>query len=112
MRAGQLYHAIVIEQKTMSVDDNGDRTETWTTFHECYASISTGNGRELFAAKQTFADLSHNVVIRFKAGIKHEMRVKFADPKAETTRYFNIRAVMNPDERNEMLELQASEVIG
>jgi head-tail adaptor len=39
------------------------------------------------------------------------MRVKFTDPKnSNAARYFNIRAIANPDERNEMLALQCSEV--
>lgn len=113
MRAGELRHWLVIEAKTMSVDANGDRTETWASFAECWGSIATGNGREFFSAKQTIADLSHVILMRFVVGVKHEMRVKFADPKnSNTARYFNIRAILNPDERNEMLTLQASEVIG
>ena len=111
MRAGDLRHSLILETKTMTVDANGDRTETWTTFLECYGSIATGNGREFFAAKQTIVDLSHSLIIRFVAGIKHDMRVKFVDPKnSNVARYFNIRAILNPDERNEMIELQASEV--
>lgn len=113
MRAGNLRHWLVIESKTMAVDANGDRTETWASWLECWGSIATGNGREFFAAKQTIADLSHVIVIRFVAALKHDMRVKFADPKnSDTARYFNIRAVLNPDERNEMIELQCSEVVG
>lgn len=113
MRAGNLRHWLVIESKALEVDANGDRTEAWSTFVECWGSIATGNGREFFAARQTFADLSHIILIRFVPGVKHDMRVKFVDPKnAEAARYFNIRAILNPDERNQMLSFQASEVIG
>lgn len=113
MRAGDLRHSLVIEAKTMAVDVNGDRTETWATFAECWGSVATGTGREFFAAKQTIVDLSHNILIRFIAGVKHDMRIKFLDPKnGNVDRYFNIRAVLNRDERNEMLSIQASEVVG
>lgn len=112
MRAGYLRHSIIVENKTVSVDANGDRTESWATFLTCWASIETGNGREFFAAKQTIADLTHTIRMRFKAGLAPDMRIKYVDKKnADATRYFNIRAILNPDERNEMLALQATEVI-
>lgn len=111
MRAGYLRHSILIEQKTVTVDASGDRTEAWTTYADVYANIATNGGREFFAAKQTIADLTHAITIRFIAGIKPDMRVRFVDPKnSETSRYFNIRAVVNPDERNEMQMLQCSEI--
>lgn len=112
VKAGQLRNFVAVESKTESVDANGDRTETWTTFQECWASIATGNGREFFLAKQTIADLTHILSMRFITGITADMRVRYDDPKNEfASRYFNIRAVMNPDERNHMLELQCSEVV-
>lgn len=112
MRAGELRHSLIIEAKTMTVDANGDRTEAWATFVECWGSIATGTGREFFAAKQTLVDLSHVISMRFTAGVKHDMRVKFVDPKnSNVVRYFNIRAILNPDERSERLAIQASEVV-
>lgn len=111
MRAGDLRHWLQIEAKTVSVDSNGDRTETWATFAECWGQISSGSGREFFAARQTIADLSHDITLRYVAGISPDMRVRFDDPKTGAVRYFNIRASINPDERSEMLRLQCSEVL-
>ena len=111
MRAGTLRHWLLIEQKSLSVDANGDRTETWLTFAECWGSIETSGGREFFAAKQTISDLTHSINVRYKTGLTPDMRVKYTDPKnADAARCFNIRAIANPDERNEMLALQCSEV--
>jgi head-tail adaptor len=39
------------------------------------------------------------------------MRVKYLDQKTSKVRYFNIRTILNPDERNEMLVMQALEVL-
>ncbi len=111
MRAGELRHLIAVQQKAVTVDSNGDRTEAWSLYHEAWASIETGNGREFFQAKQTWADLSHTIILRWKTGITHDMRVLFNDPKTGAARYFNIRAVLNPDERTQMLTLQCSEAI-
>jgi len=112
VRAGDLRHWLLIESKTVAVDSNGDRTETWATFAECWGHIRSGSGREFFGAKQTITDLSHDVLIRYVAGVTTDMRIKYVDPKnGNAERYFNIRAVNNPDELDEMLRLQCSEVI-
>lgn len=111
MRGGELRHYIAIEQKTVSVDANGDRTEAWATLADVWASIASGAGREYFAAKQVIADLSHTLVIRWIAGVTPDMRVRFDDPKrGGESRYFNIRAVASDDERSEMITLQCSEI--
>jgi head-tail adaptor len=39
MRSGLLKHRILVEQKTVTVDTSGDRTEAWATFLDCYAEI-------------------------------------------------------------------------
>ena len=111
MRAGKLRHYITIETPTNTVDSNGDRTESWATFVNTWASIETGNGREFFAARQVMADLTHTIRLRYRINIEPQMRIKYIDQKTSKTRYFNIRASMNPDERNEMLVMQAVEVL-
>ena len=111
MRAGALRHLIDIEPNTIAVDANGDRTETWTSVHQCWASIETGNGRELFAARQVVADLTHTIRLRFVIGLTPAMRVKYVDQKTQAVRYFDIKSILNPDERDEMLTMQAVEVL-
>ena len=111
MRAGALRHLIDIESNTIDVDANGDRTEAWASVHQCWASIETGNGREFFAARQVMADLTHTIRLRFVIGLTPAMRVKYVDQKTRATRYFDIKSILNPDERDEMLTMQATEVL-
>jgi SPP1 family predicted phage head-tail adaptor len=112
MRAGDLRHWLEIQVNTLTVSESGDRTDSWTTFANCWGSVATSGGREFYAARQVIADLSHNITIRYVPGVRPDMRVKFTDPKnADTPRYFNIRAMVNPDERNETLMMQCTEVL-
>jgi len=106
-----MRHQIRIEQKTIDVSGDGDRTETWTTFAEVWASVETGNGREFFAARQVMADLTHTIRLRFVIGLTPAMRVRYTDQKTKATRYFDIKSILNPDERDEMLTMQAVEVL-
>jgi len=110
MRAGNLRHLVDIEQNVISVDANGDRSEAWSSIHQCWASIETGNGREFFAARQVMADLTHTIRLRFVTGLTPAMRVRYTDQKTQATRYFDIKSILNPDERDEMLTMQAVEV--
>ena len=111
MRSGALRHLIDIEANIIAVDANGDRTETWASVHQCWASIETGNGREFFAARQVMADLTHTIRMRFVIGLTPAMRVKYVDQKTQAVRYFDIKSILNPDERDEMLNIQATEVL-
>jgi SPP1 family predicted phage head-tail adaptor len=111
VRAGPLRHYIRIEKKTIDVSSDGDRTETWTTFAEVWASVETGNGREFFAARQVIADLTHTIRLRYLPGLAPDMRIAYDDQKTGRTRYFDIKSILNPDERDEMLTMQATEVL-
>lgn len=111
MRGGALRHLIRVEQKTIDVSGDGDRTETWTTFAEVWASVETGNGREFFAARQVIADLTHTIRMRYIVDITPDMRIAYDDLKTGCTRYFDIKSILNPDERDEMLTMQATEVL-
>lgn len=111
MRSGTLRHLIRVEQKTIDVSGDGDRTETWTTFAEVWASVETGNGREFFAARQVIADLTHTIRMRYIVNITPDMRIAYDDLKTGRTRYFDIKSILNPDERDEMLTMQATEVL-
>lgn len=112
MRAGDLIHWLVIEHKTTSTDSSGNRTETWATFAEIWGRITSGQGREFFAAKQVIADLSHSILIRYTGSLREDMRIKYTDDKSGSNvdRYFNIRSIANPDERNLGMVLLCTEV--
>jgi SPP1 family predicted phage head-tail adaptor len=111
MTAGALRHRIAIQSKTVATDGNGNRSETWADHYTCWASISSSGGREFYQARQVNAELTHEVSIRFKAGITAIMRIKYTDPKdSNAIRYLEIRAVNNPDQRRRMLSLMCREV--
>jgi len=110
-RAGELRHRITIQQMTATTDASGNRTEAWTEFYTCSAKIEPRGGRELFQADRVSADLTHDVTIRYKAGILPAMRVLYADPKnALTERHFEIRATFAHKERREWLMLICREL--
>jgi SPP1 family predicted phage head-tail adaptor len=103
MRAGELRHQVVIEQRSSSVDSFGEQLTTWTTFATIYAAILPVSGRELIAAGVVDAEVSHRIIVRYLAGVTASMRVLFEG------RYFEIKAVLNEAERDRMLTLLCAE---
>lgn len=108
MEAGSLRHVISIQEKTQTSDGMGGFTTTWADvsgLSSLRASIWPLRATERLDNAKLELSITHRIRIRYRAGITPDMRVKFG------SRYFNIRSIINPDERNKMLEFLAEEVI-
>lgn len=71
----------------------------WDNVAEVWATVEPFSGREYFAAAQTQSSVTHKITIRYRSGIDQTMRVLFKE------RQFYIESVINPNERNEFLQL-------
>lgn len=105
MNPGILRHRITIQNLTYTQDDYGAPTEIWKTYHTCNASIEPLRGREFFAAQKENSEVTHKAIIRYKSGLKTSMRVNF------NNRYFNIKSIINIEERNKEIHLMLTEVV-
>lgn len=103
MRAGDLRRRISIQRRNTTQDTFGQAIPTWMDVVVCWAGIEPLAGRELVTAQAVNAEITHQVVIRYRTGITPAMRVLYG------TRFFNILSILNVDERNRQLTLGASE---
>ena len=99
MRAGKLRHLVQIERATETRDAVGGVTQSWAKLDKRWADVKPLAGREFFEAAAINSGLTHQVRIRFFAGITNKDRIAIENP-AGTTRYLNIGSVINADERN------------
>lgn len=113
---GLLRYRVDIESFVVSQQSDGFEEKLWSvldsTLYQVPADISSEGGREFYSAKNINAKLSHEVVIRWRRGVTAEMRIRWDDPTEQTTRYFNITAVRNPDNRRRWLRLFCEELVG
>jgi SPP1 family predicted phage head-tail adaptor len=109
MRAGNLRHKITFQQLTVANDTWGHSTETWTDQVTTYAAIWPMRGREQLEAMKLDNEVTHKIRIRYKKNLHPKMRIKYISKNS--TRYFNILSILNPDERNVYLEIMAREEI-
>lgn len=103
MRPGALRHYITIEQKTVTRDSYGAEVVTWATFVQVWADIRPLSGRELFAAQAAQSEITGKIIMRYIAGVVPSMRISYQG------KYYDIKAVIDPELRHRELQLLVSE---
>lgn len=109
-QSGKLRHRVQIVKPTLAQDTTGGWTANKDTLVlECWATIEALTGVEKFAAHEFTSNVTHSIWIRHPrsavpGGIQAKMQVWF------DTRQFQVESVLNPDERNKMLQLLCVEV--
>lgn len=106
MRAGALRHRVTLKTKTVSRDTFGEEDVTWTTVATVWGSVEPLRGREYMEAKQGQADVSHRVIVRYRASVVPTMRLYLEDGRG-----FEVESVINRLERDEQLELMCRELV-
>jgi SPP1 family predicted phage head-tail adaptor len=77
-------------------DASGEPIPAWPTYATRYAAIESLSGRELLAAQQRFAETTHQVRMRYLAGLTADtMRIKHG------VRIFDITGVLDVDDRHQ-----------
>jgi SPP1 family predicted phage head-tail adaptor len=70
-----------------------------TTFLETWGAVYTLTGRDLVAAQQQVAEVTHKITIRYAPGVESNQVIFFDD------RYYEIQTAQDPDGRKKVLEL-------
>ena len=103
VRAATLRHRVILQSAAATADSGGGAATVWNDDATLWASIEPLKGAERFTAQQLESRLTHRVTLRMRDGVTTAMRLKFG------LRIFNIRAVINPGERDRLLELLCEE---
>lgn len=108
MRAGQLRHRVILQTRTVAQNSMGEAVETWSTYATVWARVSPLRTRlssdEFYHAQQINARLGVEVTIRYLHGVETIERVVYG------RRVFDVRHVVDPDERHVELILACEEV--
>ena len=103
MESGKLRHRISLLQPSTTKNSFGELNPP-NAFAQVWAEIEALSGRELYQAQQRVSEVTHKVTIRYQPNVVAKMCVLFND------RLLRIQAVMNPQERNNTLELLCVEI--
>jgi len=106
IRACDLRHRVVLEAEAPTPDGGGGQGDPWaaaTAVANLRACITPLSGHERLHAQQLEAGVTHRILLRYRPGVTAKQRLRFGD------RVFNIRAVIDVEERNRWLEILAEE---
>lgn len=105
--AGRLNKRIQIQVRVPIKDEFGHTDKSpWSTIATVWAVVEPISGRQLIASEQVLAEITHKIVMRYRPGITPDHRI------AMGSRTFKIEYPINVREKNVLLELLCSEVVG
>jgi len=93
MSAGALRHRLTLEERVKAEDGGGGFTESWDAVATLWAAIRPVSGDEQLVGGRLAGNVSHLITLRYRDGVVPEMRFRQGE------RIFEIRAVIDPDER-------------
>lgn len=106
MQAGKLRHRVRLQQFTSTRDSEGVLVEGWEDVASVWAAIEPASVRAFIAAGAAQSQVTGQVVIRYRAGVKASMRLVH-DAKSAI---YNIEGVLaDKDSGMEYLTLPVSE---
>ena len=106
MNIGLMRCRIVIQKETVTIDSIGNRTNTWTAWHSCFAYVNMQTGGEHESTGRTIVTDTLVFTVRYcsaLAGMQPDgYRISF------NGRLYNITAVDDFQFRHETLKLTAT----
>ncbi|MGH9523171.1 MAG: phage head closure protein, partial [Terriglobales bacterium] len=70
-----------IQQRSSSQDSFGQPQNIWSTFAQVYARVRSVSGSEQFSGQQYAPEVTHQVTIRYVAGVTPMQRIVTPDNK-------------------------------
>jgi len=105
MDAGSLNKRITIQYSTRVSDSLGGFTLTWADVATVWAALWPVSANETVQSNQQVMTISHRIRIRYRSILRPSWRIKYGN------RYFAIISIINPEERNEWLDLMVKEAV-
>lgn len=103
LNIAELRHRITIQSITEVSDGQGGKTENWSTVATVWARIEPVSSRERLYSDKLEYQRTHKIAIRYRSDITNDMRILF------NGRYFQIKSVYSPDEREAYTFIDAEE---
>ena len=107
LRAGTLRHRLIIQSKSSTGDGMGGMTVSWSDDKTVKGAIWPLKGTEAITAQQLESEITCQIRIRYTADVTPANRLQ----RGDTTQYFDIVSVVNPDYRNRELILYCREAL-
>ena len=102
MKAGKLRHRLTIETLSTGISDGmGGIAQDFSDYKTVWASIEPLTGREQTVAAQRGSEENVRISMRYDANVRPSCRLR----RGDSTTYFDIVNIVNPEFRNKELIL-------
>jgi SPP1 family predicted phage head-tail adaptor len=110
---GPLRHRLQVQRLgTPTPDAFGALTQNWGVIATRWGRVEPLSGRELFAARQVQADVTHRVTMRYlDGGILPTDRLCRLDGSGNVVQVLNIGDILDQDMQHRVLTLLVKEVV-
>lgn len=109
MRSGTLKHKVIFQEPVKVNAGMGQKVDSYRDLCPAWVNIQPGKTKEVNGDKQTVPEKNFSFECRYIKGLKKGMRIKLSTGQNE--RFFIIESVINVDELNFSLLIEAREVL-
>jgi len=110
MLSGTMRKRITFQARSVSQDSFGAQVPVWTDVITMWAEVAPASGRELQAAAAVNQELTHTITTRWP-GASVTITPAHRAVMKNNGRVFDIKSVINVDERNHTQMVQAVELL-
>jgi len=103
MGIGKFRHFITLQGKGTTRDSGGRISSGFSTIASVYANVVPKSGKEVYKQGKLIGSVTHEITIRYRTDITNASRISF------NNKFFNIRSIINIDERDRYLKLMCEE---
>lgn len=100
---GKFRHFITLQGQGTSRDTGGGISSGFSTIASVYANVVPKSGKEVYKQGKLIGSVTHEITIRHRTDITNASRISF------NNKLFNIRSIVNIDERDRYLKLMCEE---
>jgi SPP1 family predicted phage head-tail adaptor len=99
----ELDKRVSLQRPTKASNGMGGFVVTWSTVDTIWARVLPTSAKEARQSEKETMEISHTITIRFRRDVRGSWRIKMKN------RYFAIVGIVNPEEANEWLDINARE---
>jgi|TARA_R100000734_G_C3275367_1_gene70294 SPP1 family predicted phage head-tail adaptor len=103
MGIGKFRHFITLQGQGTTRDSGGGISSGFSTIASVYANVVPKSGKEVYKRGKLVGSVTHEITIRYRTDITNASRISF------NNKLFNIRSIINIDERGRYLKLMCEE---
>jgi SPP1 family predicted phage head-tail adaptor len=103
IRIGDLDKRLTIQSVSEQIGSLGDVTETWSDLATVWGLLEPIRGGERYMSQQYAGHLVHRIIVRHRSDVTDKHRIQYG------SRIFDVQVVMNLEEDDRFLEIEAIE---